>query len=273
MKVDALVVFVILFLLITVIGFLAGRWRRADLSTLLEWGLAGRGFGTLVTWFLVGGDLYTAYTFIAVPALVFGRGAIGLFAIPYTVIVYPLVYVILPKLWQVAKNHGYVTAADFVKARFDSRLLALLVAITGIVATMPYIALQIFGIQVVLSAMGVNVEVSLIIAFLVLALFTYVSGLRAPALIAIVKDFLIWTTVIVAVIVIPAKLGGYGFVFSHVPAPKLSLPPNLYNAYWSLALGSALALMLYPHAITAVLSSKSQAVVKRNAALLPAYSF
>jgi SSS family solute:Na+ symporter len=273
MKTDAVVVFVILFVLITVIGFGASRWRRADLSNLLEWGLAGRGFGTLITWFLVGGDLYTAYTFVAVPALVFGKGAIGLFAIPYTVIVYPMVYVILPKLWQVAKNHGYVTASDFVKARFDSSLLALLVAITGIIATIPYIALQIYGIQIVLSVMGLNVEASLIIAFLVLAIFTYVSGLRAPALIAIVKDILIWSTVIIALVVIPAKLGGYGAIFSHVPPAKLTLPKTLYNAYWSLALGSALALMLYPHAITGVLSSRSQAVVKRNAALLPAYSF
>jgi solute:Na+ symporter, SSS family len=273
MKGVALTVFIVLFLAITVIGFLAGRWRRGDLGSLAQWGLANRGFGTIVTWFLVGGDLYTAYTFIAVPALVFGKGAIGLFAIPYTVIVYPMVYVVLPKLWQAAKNHGYITAADFVKDRFDSHFLALLVAITGVVATMPYIALQIFGIQVVISRMGVNVEISLIIAFLVLAVFTYVSGLRAPALIAIVKDLLIWITVIVAIIVIPAKLGGYGFIFTHVPAAKLTLPPKLYNAWWSLALGSALALMLYPHAITGVFSAASQRVVKRNAALLPAYSF
>jgi solute:Na+ symporter, SSS family len=273
MKGTALAVFIVLFLAITVIGFWASRWRRGDLGTLLQWGLANRGFGTVVTWFLVGGDLYTAYTFIAVPALVFGKGAIGLFAIPYTIIVYPMVYVVLPKLWQAAKNHGYITAADFVKDRFDSHFLALLVAVTGVVATMPYIALQIFGIQVVISRMGVNVEVSLVIAFLVLAIFTYVSGLRAPALIAIVKDTLIWITVIVALIVIPAKLGGYGFIFSHVPAAKLTLPPNLFNAWWSLALGSALALMLYPHAITGVFSAASQRVVKRNAALLPAYSF
>src|SRR5919205_840093 len=139
---DELIVFVILFGLVTAIGFAAGRWRRGDLDLLDEWGLAGRRFGTVVTWFLVGGDLYTAYTFIAVPALVFGKGALGLYALPYTVIVYPLVYVIMPKLWQVARNRGYVTASDYVKDRFDSRLLALLIAITGIVATMPYIALQ-----------------------------------------------------------------------------------------------------------------------------------
>ena len=74
--------------IVTVLGFVAARWRQGDLDQLHEWGLGGRRFGTIVTWFLLGGDLYTAYTFIAVPALVFGAGAFGFFAVPYTVIAY-----------------------------------------------------------------------------------------------------------------------------------------------------------------------------------------
>ncbi|HEX8941173.1 MAG TPA: sodium:solute symporter [Candidatus Limnocylindrales bacterium] len=270
---DEIVIFAALGLLVTVLGFVAANWHRADLDLIEEWGLAGRRFGSIVTWFLLGGDLYTAYTFVAVPALVFGSGALGLFALPYTIIVYPLVYVVMPRLWQVARNRGYVTASDYVKDRFDSRFLALLIAITGIVATMPYIALQILGIAVVIQVLGVPIEVALVVAFLVLALFTYVSGLRAPALIALVKDTMIWITVIAAIIVIPAKLGGFPAIFAKVPAAKLSLPPSLFAGYSTLALGSALALFLYPHAITGTFASKSQHVIKRNSAFLPAYSF
>jgi len=270
---DEIIIVAVISLIVTGIGFGASRWRRGDLDLLEEWGLAGRRFGTIVTWFLLGGDLYTAYTFVAVPALVFGSGALGLFALPYTIIVYPLIYLIMPRLWQVARNKGYVTASDFVKDRFDSRLLALLIALTGIVATMPYIALQMLGIAVVIQSMGVNVELALIIAFLALAVFTYASGLRAPALIAVVKDTLIWITVIVAIIVIPAKLGGFTAIFAKVPATKLILGPSLFAGYSTLALGSALALFLYPHAITGTFASKSQQTIKRNMAFLPAYSF
>lgn len=278
-----LTIFIVIGVLITGLGLVAARWRRARLDNLDEWGLAGRGFGSVITWFLLGGDLYTAYTFVAVPGLVFAKGALGLFAIPYTIVVYPIVYVTMPKLWQVARNRGYVTGSDYVKDRFDSRLLALLIAITGIVATMPYIALQIYGIKVVLAAMGVSPEIALIVAFLALALFTYVSGLRAPALIALVKDALIWLVVIVAIIYIPTKLGGYGAIFHAVEAHNAALPaakrspdnlaPALGNAYATLALGSAFALFLYPHALIGVFSAKSRRAVKRSAAFLPAYSF
>jgi SSS family solute:Na+ symporter len=274
----ALAVFIALFALVTVMGFFASRWRRGDLTQLAEWGLGGRRFGSVIVWFLLGGDLYTAYTFIAVPALMYGAGAPGFFAVPYTIMVYPLMFAVFPRLWSVARAKGYLTAADFVRGRFGSGTLALAIAVTGIVATMPYIALQLVGIAVVLDGLGIRGEWPLIIAFVVLAAYTYTSGLRAPAMIAVVKDVLIYITIIVAVIVIPEQLGGYGKIFASVPAPKLLLPhasaANLgaQSAYATLALGSALALFLYPHAITGVLSSSSREVIRRNAVVLPAYS-
>ncbi|MEY2514135.1 MAG: solute:Na+ symporter, family [bacterium] len=279
----ALVIFVALFGLVTVLGFVAARWRRAKLEHLDEWGLGGRSFGTAITWFLLGGDLYTAYTFIAVPALVFGVGALGFFALPYTIIMYPLVFMVLPRMWTVCRAHGYVTPADFVRGRYRSRPLALVVALTGLLATMPYIALQLVGMQVVLGALGIDGDWPLIIAFVVLAAYTYQSGLRAPALIAIVKDTLIYLTIIVAVIYIPSKIGGFGAMFDaaekalpkHTPKPGTLIPSgaDAHIAYATLAFGSALALFLYPHAITAVLSAKSAQTVRRNTALLPAYTF
>jgi SSS family solute:Na+ symporter len=274
----ATLVFVALFACVTVLGFLGARWRKGNLDELAEWGLGGRRFGTLITWFLLGGDLYTAYTFVAVPALMFGAGAVGFFAVPYTILVYPLLFAVFPRLWSVAHAKGYVTAADFVRGRFGSGVLALAIALTGILATMPYIALQLVGIEVVLAGLGIPGKLPLVIAFLVLAAYTYTGGLRASAMIAVVKDLLIYATVITAVIVIPAELGGFAKIFASVPAPKLLLAPmttgslGQQSGYATLALGSALALFLYPHAVTGLLSSSSRHVIRRNAVVLPAYS-
>ncbi len=299
MKLDgvALTVFIILFLLVAAIGFAGARWRRARLDNLDQWGLGGRSFGGFVTWFLLGGDLYTAYTFIAVPGAMYALGAVsGWFAVAYTILVWPIVFVLMPRMWSVAKRHGYVTPADFVMGRFGSSGLGLAVAFTGILALMPYIALQLVGIQSVLDVMGVGhgassfvKDLPLIIAFVVLAAFTYTSGLRAPALIAFVKDLLIYVVVLVAVIYIPIRLGGYGHIFSAVEAhaktvaaaaKKAGKPPpfailpsaKTYWAYGTLALGSALALFMYPHAITGVLASKERETIRRNTVALPLYS-
>ncbi|GGM51457.1 monocarboxylate uptake permease MctP [Dactylosporangium sucinum] len=281
-------VFVILFVGVSALGFVAARWRRPDnLMHLDEWGLGGRNFGAWITWFLVGGDLYTAYTFVAVPALLFASGAAGFFAVPYTVIIYPLVFLVLVRMWSVSHRHGFVTPADFVRSRFQSPTLALLIAITGIVATMPYIALQLVGIEAVLKTMGVTGEgtiarhLPIIIAFAILAAYTYSSGLRAPALIAFVKDTLIYVVILVAIFYLPYKLGGWGAIFDaadakfdKTPAPGDGILLNANNQlqYITLALGSALALFLYPHSLTGVLASRNRDVIKRNMSALPAYS-
>jgi SSS family solute:Na+ symporter len=289
----ALIVLIMLFALVTVMGFMAARWGRPrDLDSLHEWGLGGKSFGTITTWFLLGGDLYTAYTFVAVPAAMWATGAVtGFFAVPYTIVLYPIIFFFLGRMWSVAHTHGYVTTADFVQGRYGTRSLSLAIAVTGLLATMPYIALQLVGIQAVLEVAGIGGEsliardLPLLIAFAVLAAYTYSAGLRAPAMIAFVKDTLIYIVIAVAVIYLPIKFGGWLGIFDAAqakmatPNPATGAPtgvfipgPTLHWAYASLALGSALALFMYPHCVTATLSSKDRSTGRRNAMILPAYS-
>jgi solute:Na+ symporter, SSS family len=256
-------ILVVLFVIVAIAGLAASRWRRAeDMLHLNEWGLGGRSFGTFVSWFVLGGDLYTAYTFIAVPAVVFGTGSAGFFAVSYTILVFPVALVFVPRLWSVSRVHNYVTPADFIRGRYGSRGLALAMALTGILALLPYIALQLVGIQAVLS------------------------GLRAPALISFVKDTLIYVMIIVALIYIPTRLGGYGHIFSTAQAhlkstnPTTKKPFGLFVpsttqsqlAFGTLSLGSALALFIYPHTITGALAASRRGVINRNMSLLPVYS-
>jgi solute:Na+ symporter, SSS family len=288
------IIVLVCFLLVTGIGFLASRWRRAaDPLHLHEWGLGGRGFGTFIAWFLLGGDIYTAYTFIAVPALVYATGAAGFYALSYSIMVFPIVFIFIPRLWSVSRAHSYVTPADFITGRYGSRGLGLAVAATGILATMPYIALQLIGIESILIVLGFGgssgnwfaTNLPLIIAFVVLAAYTYLAGLRAPALISFIKDTLVYVTVIVAILYIPTRLGGWGHIFgaasTHLKAinPATGKPhgslieaPAGEWAYATLALGSALALFMYPHVITGVLATRRRDVIRRNLAALPAYT-
>jgi solute:Na+ symporter, SSS family len=283
-------VFLFFFGLVTVLGFAAARWKTADLGHIQEWGLGGRRFGPWITWFLLGGDLYTAYTVIAVPAVVFAIGAYGFFAVPYTIIIYPFLYMTLPRLWAVCHKHGYMTAGDFVLGRYGNRGLEFAVALTGILATMPYIALQLVGLEKVIQALGVTgqgimAHAPITLAFVILALFTYKSGLRAPAMIAFVKDAMIYIFIIAAIVIIPYELGGFGAIFeaaskafdARVAAnPKLAagltLRPAQVGPYITLAIGSAMALFMYPHALTGTLAASSGRAIRFNMMTLPAYS-
>ena len=290
----ATIVFVFFFALVTILGFVASRWKAGDLDQLHEWGLGGRRFGSWITWFLLGGDLYTAYTVIAVPALVYAVGAYGFFAVPYTILIYPFIFLTMPRLWNVTHRRGYLTGADYILGRYGNKWLELAVAFTGLLATMPYIALQLVGMEIVIQALGFSGQgilshLPLTIAFVILALYTYKSGLRAPAMIAVVKDVMIYVFVIAAVIIIPIQLGGYGAIFDAAAtvfqakndaaiaagkpaATGLILQPQQIWPFITLALGSAMALFMYPHSMTGVLSASGPKAIRRNAIALPAYS-
>ena len=291
LNVVATCVFVFFFVLVTIMGFLASRWKAADLGSIHEWGLGGGNFGAWITWFLLGGDLYTAYTVIAIPAVMYAIGAYGFFAVPYTIIIYPFLYLTMPRLWAVSRKNGYFTAADFVLGRYGFRWLELAVALTGILATMPYIALQLVGMEKVINALGFSGEglmqhAPITVAFLILALYTYKSGLRAPAMIAFVKDTMIYVFIIAAVVIIPYQLGGFGKIFEAagaafdaklaakaVPAAGITLLPGQIGPYVTLAIGSAMALFMYPHALTGTLAASSGRAIRANTMTLPAYSF
>ena len=278
-------------LLVSLLGFLAAHWKRGDLADLHEWALGGRRFGPWISWFLIGGDLYTAYTVIAVPSVVYAIGAYGFFAVPYTILIYPLLYTVFPRLWAVAHRKHYLTAADYVLGRYGNKWLELAVAFTGVLATMPYIALQLVGMEKVIEALGfpgqgLASHLPLSIAFLILALYTSRSGLRAPAMIAFVKDTMIYIFVIAAVIIVPLKLGGYGAIFDAAGADfakkvaasggkvaaGLLLAPKQIVPFITLAIGSTFALLMYPHSMTGILSVRSGNTIRINAIALPAYS-
>src|SRR5215472_10915241 len=215
--------FVGLFVLFIVLGFYGKYWRRSNVNDIHEWSLAGRKLGTTLVFFLIGADIYTAFAFVAIPSGVFAKGSLYFFAIPYGVLTFGIALAIMPKLWAISKEKGYITASDFIKDRFGSTTLSILIAITGIVSLLPYIALQIVGMQSVLIVMlsgtsnsDMIEEVALLVSFVILAAFTYTSGLRGAALTAVFKDILIWVTVIALIVVVPLSIsGGFHTAFSH----------------------------------------------------------
>ncbi len=195
-------------------------------------------------------------------------------------ITYPYMMMVLPRLWTICHRHGYITFADFVAGRYGNRWLTIAIALTGVLALMPYIALQLVGIRVVIGAMGVQGEWPLAAAFVILAAYTYSSGLRAPAVIAIVKDFMLYVMVLTALIYIPFKLGGYARVFQ---IANDALAPHA-GSYGLFEAGAVSPLRDAGHwvgrgadAVSAYcdrrLSANNANVVRRNAAMLPAYSF
>jgi solute:Na+ symporter, SSS family len=277
----ALIITAIIVLCVVLIGFIAGR-NKASRSSVEEWSVGGRRLGSLFVWFLIGADVYTAYTFLGLTSTAFKGGSIAFFATPYVVLAYPLAYFFLPKLWKVAKVHNFMTLADYVKGRFDSKALGVLFAINGVLMLIPYIDLQLSGIQDTLKIAGtgyINVTFVVVVSFLLVAFYTFFSGIKAPTYTAIIKDILVWIIMLYLVATIPMiHFGSWGNMMDQITAqaPQMLIVPmsGPKGMLWfsTAALISALALFMWPHTATGTFSSKSAESLRTNAIVLPFYN-
>jgi solute:Na+ symporter, SSS family len=277
----ALIVTSIIVLTVIFIGFMVGRNKQSR-SSVEEWSVGGRRLGALFVWFLIGADVYTAYTFLGLTSSAFKGGSIAFFATPYVVLAYPLAYFFLPKIWKVGKEHKFTTLADYIKGRFDSKLFSVLVAITGVLMLIPYIDLQLSGIQDTLEVAGtgyINVTFVVIVSFLLVAFYTFFSGIKAPTYTAIIKDILVWVIMLYMVVSIPMiHFGSWGSMMQatvHKAPQMLTLPtsgPKGMLWFSTAALISAMALFMWPHTATGIFSSKSGESLRKNAIVLPFYN-
>ncbi|KXZ21704.1 sodium:solute symporter [Bacillus nakamurai] len=280
-NVTALIITAVIVLTVVCIGFIAGRDKSARAS-VEEWSVGGRRFGGLLVWFLVGADLYTAYTFLGLTSTAYTGGSVAFFAIPYSVLAYFIAYFFLPKLWKVAKLHKLTTLADYARERFDSKLLASLVAIVGVLMLIPYICLQLSGIQDTLQVAGtgvINVNMVVIISFVLVALYTFFSGIKGPTFTAIIKDILVWVIMLFMVVSLPL-IHFHGWMpMIHTMAQKapqmLTIPssgPKGIPWFITASIVSALALFMWAHAATGVFTAKSADAVRKNSMFLPLYN-
>lgn len=277
----ALLVTSVIVLVVVFVGFMAGRSKESR-SSVEEWSVGGRRLGSIFVWFLIGADIYTAYTFLGLTSSAFKGGSIAFFATPYVVLAYPLAYFFLPKIWKVASVHKFTTLADYIKGRFDSKLFSVLIAVNGVLMLIPYIDLQLSGIQDTLRVAGtgyINITFVVIVSFLLVAFYTFFSGIKAPTYTAILKDILVWVIMLYMVISIPIiHFGSWGNMMQTTidKAPgMLTLPtsgPKGILWFSTAALISALALFMWPHTVTGTFSSKSGESLRKNAIILPFYN-
>jgi SSS family solute:Na+ symporter len=262
-----------------VFALLAVRRIKMDPAQYI---VGGRSFGTIFLWVLLAGEIYTTFTFLGIAGLSYSAGAPAFYVIAYGAAAYAIGYFLTPAMWRVAKEFNLLTGPDFFETRYNSRALGVATAILYFLMVVPYVALQLSGLQILLRIAGYgayDATVSVCVAFLVLALFVFTAGLRGTAWASIVKDVLVLGAVLFAGIAIPVRFfGSASAMFDRVLAqhPQMLVLPTgsaFHGTLWfaSTVLLSAIGFFMGPQTISAVYSARSEESLRRNAVLLPFY--
>jgi SSS family solute:Na+ symporter len=264
----------------TAIGFLAGVHRKMDLE---QWTVGGRGFGVVLIFLLMAGEVYTTFAFLGASGWAYSRGGPTLYVLAYLTLGYVVSFFILPQIWEVGRKLGMQTQSDFFALRYGNRYLAAFVCIVGIASFVPYLQLQLTGVGIIVSVAsfdGIGRTPAMTIAVVLLVAFVFASGVRAVAWVSVVKDALMVIAALSIGIGIPLiHFGGIGAMFAalaHARPAHLTMPgatPNLGHAWYvSTVLLTSLGFYMWPHAFAASFTAKSGDTLRRNAVVMPLYT-
>jgi SSS family solute:Na+ symporter len=262
------------------IGFLAGVHRKMNLE---QWTVGGRGFGVVLVFLLMAGEVYTTFAFLGASGWAYSRGGPTLYVLAYLTLAYVVSFFILPQIWEVGHKHGMQTLSDFFSVRYGNKYLAGFVCVVGIVCFIPYLQLQLTGVGIIVSVAsfdGIGRTPAMTIAVVLLVAFVFASGVRAVAWVSVVKDALMVFAALAIGIGIPLiHFGGIGPMFAalaHSRPAHLTMPgatTNLGHAWFiSTVLLTSLGFYMWPHAFAATFTAKSADTLRRNAVVMPLYT-
>ena len=262
------------------IGFLAGVHRKMNLE---QWTVGGRGFGVVLVFLLMAGEVYTTFAFLGASGWAYSRGGPALYVLAYLTLAYVVSFFILPQIWEMGRKHGMQTVSDFFSVRYGNRYLAGLVCVVGIACFIPYVQLQLTGVGIIVSVAsfdGIGRTPAMAIAVVLLVAFVFASGVRAVAWVSVVKDVLMVVAALAIGIGIPLMhFGGIGPMFAalaHARPAHMTMPGathNLGHAWFiSTVLLTSLGFYMWPHGFAATFTAKSADTLRRNAVIMPLYT-
>ena len=262
------------------LGFLAGVHRRMDLE---QWTVAGRGFGVVLVFLLMSGEVYTTFAFLGLSGWTYSRGGPTLYALAYLTLGYVVSFFLLPPIWEVGRRYGMQTQSDFFRVRYGSRLLTAGVCIVGIAAFVPYLQLQITGLGIIVSIASFDTIgrlPAMAIAVALLVGFVFAGGVRAVAWVSVLKDALMLIAALAIGVGLPLLFfGGIGPMFAALVAARpahLTMPGATSNLghpwYVSTVLLTSLGVYMWPHAFGAAFTARNADTLRRNAVVMPLYS-
>ena len=264
----------------SIAGFYAGSRYKMDLE---QWTVAGRGFGLVLVWLLMAGEVYTTFSFLGASGWAYSRGAPVLYIVAYLILAYVTSFYFLPQIWEVGRKYGMQTEPDFFYKRYGSMFMSALVALVGVIFLIPYLQLQVTGLGLIVNVASfeaISREVAMTIGIALVAAFVFVSGIRAVAWVSVLKDLLMLFAAIFIGIGVPyAYFGGIGPLFKALvnanPA-HLVMPGSTKNMghswYISTVLLTSFGFYMWPHLFGATFTAKNSNTLRRNAVIMPLYS-
>ncbi|WP_158513539.1 sodium:solute symporter family protein [Kozakia baliensis] len=263
----------IAFLLVLLASFalaLTSRQRGGDARAFFT---AGGQLNTVLYFVLAVGETYSIGTVLGFPGGVYAKGStLALWFVGYILLAFPVGFVLYPRLWRAGRACGAMTLPDLFRACFGSILLERVFALLLMLCLLPLGASQFIGLTTVLAQFDWTLPPDILLLGAALLTFLYIgiSGLRAPAIVSLLKDFLV--LVAIAAVAVAASLAWPNGAARPLK-PALQPLPSLKGDSFviSTILVQALGFCVSPPTVASIFAAKSPLSIQRAQIFMPLY--
>ena len=228
-------------------------------------------FGTVLFFFLAVGETYSVGTVLGFPAGVAARGtSFVTWFLGYILLSFPVGYFLYPAIWRAGRACNAVTLPDLFRGHLPSRMLEIVVATASIAFLVPLGVMQFIGLNTVLADLGWSVPPLVLTASGALLAFAYIaiSGIRAPAFVAVLKDILVMAAIVMTGL---ACLGAHpGALQQTATTPR---PDDAAADVFSIStiILQAIGFCVVPQTCASVFTARSPGTVRRAQVAMPLY--
>ena len=237
-----------------------GIWAGRSIKSAADFLLAGRRLGTAVATFTLFATWYGAEAGIGAAGTVFTDGITGARVEPFGYTVALLLCGLV--LARALRSKSYVTLGDFFADRFGPAVEKVAVLIL-VPSTLIWTSAQILAFaQILMSAVGVPLQVGLAVAVAVVILYSSFGGLLGSAYTDVVQGVVLIVGMIVLLIYSLQAYPGSPVAVLVQPQPRLHESSSLWAILdsWAIPILGSLA---SHELVSRILATKSPAVARR----------
>lgn len=264
-----------------------GLWSGRTVSKSVSGYVAGdRTLGTVVLYFVLGASVFSSFAFLGAPGWAYSRGAAAFYIIAYGVVGMVPFYFLGPRARRVGEELGFVTQAELLAHRYDSRLLSVVLAVLSVVVFVPYLTLQMKGAGYLLSTISeghVPQWLGALVAYGVVLVYVFASGMMAIGWTNVLQGVFMMGVAWFLGLYLPYELhGGVQPMFEAIAARDMRdflSPPGLTAAgsawswagYSSAVIVSAVGFSVWPHLFMRAFTAESERTLKLTVVLYPTF--
>ena len=269
------------------ISLLTGILPSLKISKSVSGYVAGdRSMNVFILYFVLGASIFSSFAFLGGPGWAYSRGAAAFYIIAYGVIGIVPFYFFGPRTWRLGEKYGYVTQAELLADRFDSKFMSVMLAFLSVVVFIPYLTLQMVGAGYVLNVISegmIPYWLGAGVTYLVVLIYVYFSGVMGVGWSNAFQGMFMMVMAWVLGIYLPETLyGGIGEMFTAImesgktamlEAPGLAADGSTWSwwGYSSAVLVSAFGFSMWPHLFMRSYAAKSAKSLRLSVVLYPTF--